>query len=154
MENNKNKKLWLGLVIVLVVLVGLLFWSMKKNAVPGVGQNKNLYSPESTEDTSAGSINEGAGAVISYASALSKYKGAILELDGSCKANSGNITLKNNTYLMIDNQAPIDRVIKVGSITNIKANSFKLVQIESESAPATLSVDCDQSQNVATVFLQ
>ena len=151
MENNKNKKLWLGLVIVLVVLVGLLFWSMKKNAVPSGDDNQAV---ESTEDTSAGSINEGAGAAISYASALSKYKGAILELDESCKASPTNMTLKNNGYLMVDNRSPMDRVVKVGSITNIKANSFKLMQIESESALSTLSVDCDQSQNVATVFLQ
>ncbi len=153
MVNNRNTKI----VITLVVVVAFILIYMLMNKKPanlGLNQN-NGQSVESTEDTSFGSINDGASApTLSYASALSKYQGVYLALDESCKASQNKITLRGGGPLMVDNTSDMDRVIKVGSTFNVRAHSFKIVQVDAGVAGATVPVDCDQSENVATVLVQ
>jgi len=55
---------------------------------------------------------------------------------------------------MIDNRAPVARTVKVGSTFPIKAYGFKIVNLSSATLPATWYVDCDSSQNVATILIQ
>lgn len=157
MENN-NRNLWISVGVVLAIFVGLVLWSMTgKSAVPSNNVNNNtpLEPVDSTEDTSAGSVNTGSSqASISYANALVKYKDARIQFDGVCQASPNNMTFKNGTSIMVDNRAPVDRAVKVGSIFNIKAYGFKIIKLSSTTLPATLLVDCDKSQNVATILLQ
>lgn len=148
-----SKKTTIILIVILIVVAGLLFWSMKKGSVSNVDTNTG-QSSESTEDTSAGSINAGASATMSYADALSKYKSARLEFDKDCKANPKSLNLPNNSFLLIDNQSSSDRVVKVGTLMNIRANSFKIVNVENATSGPTWNIDCDQSTNVATVLIQ
>ena len=159
MEDLKNKNLWIGGVVVLAVAAVLIFWLMGKPAIaPGVDDNLAQNNPviDSVEDTTPGSINTGASktATISYANALIKYKDARLQLDKACQGSPNAMTFKNGASLMIDNRAPVARVVKVGSIFNIKAYGFKIVKLSSSTLPATWLVDCDKSQNVATVTIQ
>jgi len=143
------------LLVVLVILAGILYWSMQNNPLSKKGTGNNSgQSAETTEDTSAGSIHAGGSApTISYKSALDQYLKAHMEFDQDCKASPGSLTLADGTILMIDNQSPSDRVVKVGSLMNIKANSFKLVKVSKDQG-STWNIDCDQMQNVATVTIQ
>lgn len=161
MENNKNKSLWIILIVVLVIVAGSILWSMVGSKVtPAVStsgtEDKGINTPlNSTEDTSAGSVNvDTPSATISYASASVKYKDALLQFDKTCKGNPSNLTFKNNTNIMLDNRSPVDRVVKVGSPMNIKAYSFKIVKLQSATLPATWPVDCDLVPNVATIVIQ
>ena len=161
MENNinPNKNLWIGGGVALVVVVGFIFWSMNSSAPttsPATVDNQVTPAPSSsTEDTSTGSVNVGAPAAsISYQNALIKYKNARLQLDTICQANPNRMAFKNNALLMIDNRSPVDRVVKVGYTFNIRAYGFKIVKLSSATLPATWLVDCDKSQNVATLVIQ
>lgn len=162
MENNKNKSLWIALVVVLVIVAGLILLSMTGStpAFPSapLGQNNGNTAPSvvtPTEDTSSGSVNAGATtATISYAQALLQYKNAHLQLNATCQANPDKMTFKNDALLMVDNRAPVDRVVKVGSIFNLKGDGFKIIKLSSVTLPATWLVGCDQSQNVASILIQ
>ncbi len=163
MDNNKNKNLWIGLGVVAIVIIAILAWSFNKHDDATEGDNGNTpvvtdtNTPEVTpaEDTSAGSVNAGSGAAtLSYANALIKYKNARLQIDPVCQASPDKMTFKNGASLMVDNRSSKDRVVKVGSVYNIKAWGFKIVKLSSSTLPTTWLVDCDSSQNVATVTIQ
>lgn len=152
---TQNKNLWIGLGAVLVVVLGFTFWSMNKASAPVGEDNINPPVVDSTEDITPGSVNGNANAVsISYANALIKYKDARLQLDKTCQASPNKMTFKNGASLMIDNRASVGRVVKVGSVFSIKAYGFKIIKLTSTTLPVTWLVDCDKSQNVATISIQ
>ena len=142
-------------LIVVLALVGFALWSLNKNPAPIVTDNtKNGQEVIPTEDTSVGSVNANAPTSITYAQALVKYKDARIQLNNICQASPNNVTYKNNTSIMLDNRAPVDRTVKVGFVFNIKAWGFKIIKLSSAKLPATWLVDCDTSQNVATILIQ
>ena len=152
MENSKN--LWLGLGAIVVIV--LLIWMIKasRNDVPTEsGEGAEI---ESTEDTSEGSVNKSAVPVVtlSYTNAIKQYEGKRIQLDKTCQAIPNNVTYKNGTSIMIDNRAPVARTVKLGSTFSVKAYGFKIVKLSSATLPATWLMDCDSSQNVATVLIQ
>lgn len=153
MEDMKNKNLWIGLAVVLVLVAGFLFWSMKKAVAPAVTDTTPVVEP--TEDVTPGSVNTGSPAAsISYANALIKYKNARLQLDATCQGSPDKMTFKNGASLMVDNRAPVARTVKVGSVFSIKAYGFKIIKLSSTTLPATWYVDCDKAQNVSTILIQ
>jgi hypothetical protein len=151
--HSGNRKLIVELVIVLV-LVGFGLWSLNKNPLTpsdsSVDANQTV-----TEDTSNGSVNaNNPSSSISYQNALVQYKDARLQLDSTCQASPDRSTFKNGTNIMIDNRSDKPRTVKVGSTFPIKAYGFKIVRLSSSTLPATWYVDCDTSQNVATILIQ
>lgn len=146
MEKGKKENVWIVLIIVLVLVV-LGFWSMSKNSAPVYDQTM-----DSVEDT--GGATGAPAASISYQNALVKYKDARIQLDKICQASPDKMTFKNGTNIMVDNRAPVARTVKVGSVFTLKAYSYKIVNLSSETLPATWYVDCDKSQNVATILIQ
>jgi hypothetical protein len=155
---TNNKSLWIWVIIIVVIAIGLVFWSTMKSSttVAPVAQN-DTTSPAivPTEDTSAGSIDVGAGAVtIAYADALIKYKGARLQIEQACQASPDKMTFKNNAYMMVDNRASVAHTIKIGSTFSIKAYGFKIIQLSSAKLPVTWLVDCDSSQNVSSILIE
>ena len=146
---DKNQKIVLELVVVLA-LVGFGLWGLSRT--PADVKNDAEVTP--TEDVSTGSVNTGAAASIAYTEALVKYKDARIQLEKNCQASPDKGTFKNGTNIMIDNRAPVSRTVKVGSTFTIKAYGFKIVNLSSATLPATWYVDCDTSQNVATILIQ
>ena len=155
MKNKLNKILYLSIGILIVVII-FVFLSINKNVIPvqDVGQNID-QTIVSTEDTSAGSINtDKSTSSMSYAQALAKYKDTLIQFDETCQVIPSNVTYKNNTFIMIDNRVPIDRTVKIDSVYNIKSYSFKIIKLSSNTLPMKWLIDCDQSQNVATVSIE
>lgn len=163
-----NKKLWIYLVIVLAI-AGLIFFLISKRSAlaPGIntdsatgGESGDIALDANLgnigiEDISTGSVNAGKSApTISYANALIRYKNTRIQLDKMCQAVPHNVTYKNGANIMIDNRAPVARTVKVNAVFPIKAWGFKIVKISSVKLPATWLVDCDKSQNVATILIQ
>ena|SRR3989338_691539 len=152
MENSKN--MWVVLGLVVVIFLGV-FWYIDRDVAPEVVLENVEQTVEPTEDTSEGSVNVSTPAAsISYQNALVRYKDSRIQIDESCQARPNNITYKNGTNIMIDNRSKLARTVKVGSIFPIKAWGFKIVKLESATLPATWLVDCDKSQNVATILIQ
>jgi len=164
--NSDNKVIYYVLgAIALIAIAMLVVVNMKTSdnavVVPEINDtsalNPNLSPSDvnkAIEDTSTGSVNAGASVTISYANALLKYKDARIQLTNVCQAFPQKAVYKNGTTIMIDNRAPVSRTIKVGSVYTVKAYGFKLIKLSSAKLPATWLIDCDKSQNVATLMIE
>ena len=159
-----NYRMWIWVIVAVVVLGGIFFFissNQEKETDTITTPNKVVTDtntdvktePESAQDTT-GTV--GAGAVsISYAQALVKYADRRIQLDKTCQARPNNVTYKDNTGIMIDNRSPETRTVKVGTTYTIKPYGFKIVVLPDIYLKAkTILVDCDQSQNVATILVQ
>ena len=139
-------------LIVVLALVIFALWSMKNNSTVIVNDTPEIVS---TEDTSTGSVNVVVPVKpISYAQALVKFKDSRIQHDQNCQAYPNVMTFKNNTEIMVDNRSPLARIVKIGSVYNIKAYGFKIIRLSSLTLPTTWFVDCGTSQNVATILIQ
>ena len=153
----ENKNLWIGLGV--VVVLGLLIWwygaSNNSKIEDEAMTPSETTDVDSTEDTSTGSVNTGAPAAsLSYQQALVTYKDKRLQITNTCQVSPNNVTYKNGTSIMLDNRSAVTRTIKLGSTYSIKAYGFKIVKLNSATVPATWLMDCDSSQNVATILIQ
>ena len=140
----KDKAL-IELVIVLILVVWGL-WALNKDSAP-----TNNTSTTPVVDTTTPTTNP---KTISYTQALVKYKNARLQLDERCQASPSNMSFKNGTNIMIDNRSGKTRLVKAGFDFSVKAWGFKIINLTSATLPVTWYVDCDSSQNVATILLQ
>lgn len=148
MEKNK---LYLWVSVVAVVILAVVFFFMFGNKQT---ENQVTTEPESVQDVNDQDTGVPAE-VISYANALVKYATRRIQLDTACQAYPNNITYKDNTGIMIDNRSPQTRTVKVGTPFTIKPWGFKIVVLPDVYLQSkTLLVDCDQSQNVATILVQ
>ena len=161
MENNKN--MWIGIVVIIIIIGVALFFSLrnKKVAVDTTVAplaDNNALEPDSTLDISdiVGTSTTGVAPVsISYAEALIKYADRRIQFNKECQASPFSVTYKDNSGIMLDNRAPVSRVIKVGTNYTIKAYGFKIVVLPDIYLKSkTLLVDCDKQQNVATILVQ
>ena len=157
----KNKYLWI--VGVLVILLAVVVFMVMKNQ--SAKTNSTAYNTETTtsqtptEDsamtkdtpvTPAAKSNN-----ISYNDALKKYGTNRIQIQQSCQAVPNNVVYKNGTTIMLDNRASITHVIKIDSKTyTIKAYDYTTVKLSSSTLPHTVLMDCDKSQNVATILIQ
>lgn len=79
-----------------------------------------------------------------------------IQFDTQCQALPNVVTYKDDTGIMIDNRSPDTRTISLGTTFTIKPYGFKIVVLPAVvyQASQTLWLDCDNSQNVATVLIQ
>ena len=147
--------IWVGVGIIVIIALYFIFSNMQvpNNEVTTESESTQDTSDEnaSTQDTNAGIV----AASISYADALVKYADRRIQLDPNCQAYLNTVTYKDNTGIMIDNRSDKTRTIKVGTTFTIKPWGFKVVVLpDVYLASKTIFVDCDGSQNVATVLVQ
>ena len=163
MEKN-NSKMWMWIAVVIVVILAIVFFVSKNNQQVAIAPvvtdtatsttTATSTEPASIQDTTG--IKTGVGSVsISYENALIKYADRRIQLDLICQAHPNVVTYKDNTGIMIDNRSPQTRTVKVGTTFTIKPWGFKIVTLPDVYLKSkTLLVDCDKSQNVATILVQ
>ncbi len=126
-------------------------------------QNTNPTSAAPTtppEDTSTSPSGTGSGTStgvpkLSYTDAVKKYGSNRIQFDTACQSHPNNVTYKAGTYVMFDNRAPVTRKIGFNGTTyTIRADDYTVIHMVAAKYPATILVDCDKSQNVATVLIQ
>ena len=156
---NKNRNLWIGIGVAVLVVGFFVILSAKNNSAtaPVVDNSSDTTVPDSTQDLSdntGGSATVGAVSM-SYADALVKYADRRIQLNKSCQAIPNTVTYKDNTGIMIDNRSAMTRTVKVGTTFTIKPYGFRIVVLPDVLLKSkTILVDCDQSQNVATILVQ
>ena len=160
MENKNSNAVYysLGIVAFIIVII-IMFWMVKKDKsdilVDDLNQNPAQEVLVPTEDTSTGSVHTTKNATsLSYEEALLKYKDTRIQFDSLCRAIPNAVTYKNNTSIMLDNRAPVARVVEIDSAYTVKAYGFKIIKLSSTALPTTWLIDCDKSENVATILLQ
>lgn len=160
MNNNNNKGIIWGVLVLAIIVLGIVFYMKSKEPAVVVEQQNEtpVTTPDKNVTTDSGSTNNNTGvkaASIAYTDALVKYKDRRIQLDKACQANPNIVTYKDNTGIMIDNRSDKDRTVKVGTNYTIKAWGFKIVVLPDIYLKSkTLLVDCDKSQNVATILVQ
>lgn len=158
---NQNKTLWviLGVVVIALVVVLIVRGTGKKmnDQVPAGGDVPATQEPAGTEDVS-GTQGTTAGTAVSiaYQDALVKYADRRIQFNAQCQAVPNTVTYKDNSGIMLDNRSNVTRTIKVGTTYTIKPYGFRIITLPNTSLVkgTTLLVDCDKSQNVATVLVQ
>ncbi|MDQ3244776.1 MAG: hypothetical protein M3P22_00280 [bacterium] len=168
MENNKNNNtMWIVLGVVVLALI-VFFVMRNKDKDTDVEVNDDQAQKEIVNNDPEGieDVEVTAGATIppaslSYQQALVKYKDARIQLDKTCQGSPDRMAVKNGSSIMIDNRAPNDRTVKLGSTynNNIKGWGFRIIKLESATLPATWLLDCTESatvrsQNASTILIQ
>ena len=159
MENKKSFTLYY-VVGVIVLVVVILFFSLKNTnvmnnpAYTNTTDNTTL-EPQSTLDTS-GTTTGAAGATISYTDALAKYADRRIQFNKICQATPNKVTYKDNTGVMLDNRSALARTIKVGTeVYSVKGYGFRIAVLPNVLLKSkSITVDCDKSNNVATILVQ
>ena len=150
-------------VVIMIVLIVLNMQTSNETITPNTDDGTALDSDltaddiaKISEDTSEGSVNVGATvATISYTNALIKYADRRIQFNPTCQAFPNTVTYKDNTGIMLDNRSPVARTIKVGTNYTVKAWGFKIVVLPDIYLKSkTILIDCDKSQNVATILVQ
>jgi hypothetical protein len=156
---TQNKNLWIAIIVITVIVVGIIAWSINKNlaVAPSVGVDENKDTAlEANLGMNTGKVASTGSSLnnISYADALIKYKDARIQLNQICQATPNNVTYKNNTNIMIDNRSSVAHTVKIGTTFNIKPWEFKIIKLSSATLPVTWLMDCDKSENIATILVQ
>ncbi len=168
MNNNKENMYWVvGGLLVLGIIAFFVFAGNDKEANDIAGNDANDIAQEQLDNNSADEDVEGEldttgqvdvatspAASLTYQQALDKYKGTRLQLDKTCQASPNNMTFKNGATMMLDNRSPETRTVKVGSTYTIKPYGFRIITLSASTFPTTYLVDCNGSQNVATILVQ
>ena len=154
MNNDNNRYVWWVVGIIVIVLV---IWGVFKLA----GGNKTNQSTNNTNQQTANNPPPPPPppAVISnnpsYNKAVVQYADKRIQFQQSCQTVPNNVVYKNGVTLMLDNRASITHTIKIDSKTYvIGAYDYTIVTLSNTKLPHTILVDCDKSQNVATIMLE
>ncbi len=162
-KNNQQTQNWIWAVIIIVVIGIVIFFAFGNKTklvddtvtpiptvvVPGT---PTTTEPESVQDIDVATPG---AATISYTNALVKYADRRIQLDKACQAYPNTVSYKDNTGVMIDNRSSQTRTIKIGTTFTIKPWGFKILVLPDVYLKnKTILVDCDKSQNVATILIQ
>jgi len=167
-KNNFNMWSWIIIGIVVAIAATTIFFAFQNNQIKYTPTNNPITitppadtpatdkktEPKSVQDNSPQGTKTTATSM-SYDDALVKYADRRIQLDTNCQAHPNNVTYKDNTGIMIDNRSPKTRTIKIGTTFTIKPYGFKIVTLPDIYLKSnSILVDCDQSQNVATILIQ
>lgn len=163
MEKERST-MWISIVILVVVAAGVLFMVLNKKDTTEIseGDTTTVVNNGTTTDEPKESVQDTTGvktgtpvASISYANALVKYADRRIQLDKTCQAIPNVVTYKDNTGIMIDNRSAQTRTVKIDQTYTIKPYGFRIVVLPDIYLKSkTILVDCDGSQNVATILVQ
>lgn len=155
---EKNSQTWIWIIVILIIATGLFFVFGNKQAANPITPITPV-TPVTAEPDSVQDVNDqdtiAKVVSLSYADALVQYADRRIQLDKTCQAHPNNVTYKDNTGIMIDNRSPETRTVKVGTTFTIKPYGFKIIVLPDVYLKSkTILVDCDGSQNVATILIQ
>lgn len=160
---KENSNMWVWALILVLIVAGVLFMVFnKKDDMNAVEEDTTAINDDTTADEPKESVQDTTGATtgvpaasISYANALIKYADRRIQLDKVCQAHPNTVTYKDNTGIMIDNRSAETRTVKVDQVYTIKPYGFRIVVLpDTYLKSKTVLVDCDKSQNVATILVQ
>lgn len=146
-----NKYVWIVVgIIVVLAIIGLSRGSLPqqagtKSSPTPVGSTKNYGASPSVTPTPAGSM-------ISYADALQRYAGHVIQFDARCQTTPSSLTVKNGTYVMFDNRSGDPRWFALNAVKySVVGYGFRILPITSTHLPGIVTIDCGSAQNVGQI---
>jgi hypothetical protein len=161
MENNNTKVIWILIGLVVVAIIIALVVKDKKGPSEEVPADTTgtttgeVTTPAEDTTTTGGGTTGGVAGTLSYEQAVEKYKDRRIQFGEDCQAHPNAVTYKDNTGIMLDNRSAKARTIKVGESYSVKAYGWRIITLpDTYRTTKTFLVDCDKSQNVATILVQ
>ena len=149
---SKQTMWWvLGALVVIVIVIAVVMMKKKNQDNASVSQNQETVTPPAPEsETSPGMIPN-----LSYTQALAKYGANRIQFKADCQTVPNNVTYKSGTQVMFDNRSATSHTITFKGVKYVIAGyGYRVFTMTASTYPTTVLVDCDGSQNVATILIQ
>ena len=141
------------IIVIIIVVVNNNAGNVDMTAYP-TGQHSTGTIPD-TGTTATGTTGTGAAANLSYNDALKKYGTNRIQFNAACQTTPSSVTYKSGTQVMFDNRSAGTHTITFnGTKHTIAGYGYAIIGMFAAKYPTTVLVDCDKSQNVATVLIQ
>jgi hypothetical protein len=156
-SNKSSKGVWIAIGVVVVIALVLIFSIKKSEPVVPVDNTPVVEQPTDNNSGDVGVNQEDANSPavsLSYTAAMKKYANARMQINASCVIPSPyvNLTFKVGSSVMLDNRSNESHsVLFNGTRYTLGAYGFRIVTLNTVKK---FMVDCDKSQNVATVTVQ
>lgn len=151
--NKIDKNVWVAVVIILILALILFIGFSKGKADKLISDLIDTDSEEASDTNSV--VKKASDKTLTYNEALAVYEGKRIQLGTNCQATPSEMSVKNNTKIMIDNRSALVRGVEVGDKKmTIQPWGFKEVTLSSGTLPITWYVDCSDSKNVASLLIQ
>jgi outer membrane protein OmpA-like peptidoglycan-associated protein len=162
-----NKKIWLVSAAIVLIAAGAVYLNRMKPPVPVQNTENNQPNnsseqtkneepkPEDKPATKPAQTQPKPATPSSYGDAVKQYEGRRFQFNDSCQATPTSMAVKNGTSLMLDNRSNKSKTITFNlKKYTLEAYGYKIVTASNSALPATTFIDCNSSQNVATVNIQ
>jgi hypothetical protein len=150
MNNKNNKNLWIVLgLVALVIIIWAVVMSSNSYNQPSSNTTYNMPAPAPSPVATAPSSSSAA-----YTAALLKYGTNRIQFQQACQTVPNAMVVKSGTTIMLDNRASITHTVKLDRTYVIRADGFTTTTLSGGTLPRKILVDCDKSQNVATITVE
>ena len=152
MQKMSKQTMWwvLGALVVIVIVIAVVMMKKKNQDNASVSQNQETVTPAAESETSTGTTPN-----LSYTQALAKYGTNRIQIKADCQTVPNNVTYKSGTQVMFDNRSATSHTITFKGVKYVIAGyGYRVFTMTASTYPTTVLVDCDGSQNVATILIQ
>lgn len=165
-----NKWIILAVIVVVVLVVWNLFdFRTGEQSIPTPMAGET--SSPTPQSPSGGSVPGGSGAgqgsgsgqgssftqtqVQSYSQLVNQYEGRRIQFDQNCQINPTTVTFKTGTMVMFDNRSATTKTLVIGGQIHVfPPYGYKLLTLNSQIIPVTLTISCDSIPNIGSILLQ
>lgn len=163
------------IILAVIVVVALVVWNLfdfrggeQATPTPMAG-GISSPTPQSPSGGSGGSSGSGAGQgsgsgqgsvftqtqVQNYSQLVNEYEGRRIQFDESCQINPNTVTFKKGTTVMFDNRSNTTKTLIIAGQTQVfPPYGYKLLTLNSQMVPITLTISCDNRPNIGSILLQ
>jgi len=139
----------IAVVVVIIIAVAIALVQNNKD-----NSDMSAY-PTGQQPTPTPTPATGEAANLTYNQALEKYGTNRIQFNAACQTTPSSVVYKAGTMVMFDNRSAGPHTITFnGSKYTLAGYGFKVLAMTASKYPATILVDCDKSQNVATILIQ
>jgi preprotein translocase subunit Sec63 len=101
------------------------------------------------------STNKKSSSELTYSNIVKMFLEKRIQFDKDCKANPAELTIKNRTPVMFDNQSGKKIVLSFsGRTIPLEANSYKLSVVSTSEASKTIIVTCNENKESGQIIIQ
>ncbi len=155
-KNNKNLKIALGLIILVVIAGFLVSGLSKKKAAPTEANPVEEQPQEVVKTPGKKPLPSGTTSPVdtrTYTQLLEAYKDRLVQFNSDCHVSKiARQVFKVGSEILLDNRSSEPATISVGATNyTLSAYGYRVISL---SKVGTFTLDCNAGRNVATLTVQ